>query len=155
MGLKLVLGNAAETLLSPSVSLSVKPADGSNFQETFFSVSNPSNVQVWHKFHYIYIWNIIIGVKKYTLVSHLCLLRAMETNKSSGSRNKVFIHTSPFGAVCCWRCCSGHFPLFACSCPHQLGIIQMYKWVRNFFWFSHVSLKHDMLHSQYTLWYLT
>uniref|UniRef100_A0A8C2ZUL6 Si:dkey-259j3.5 n=1 Tax=Cyclopterus lumpus TaxID=8103 RepID=A0A8C2ZUL6_CYCLU len=47
VGLKLVLGGEAETLLSPAVALSVKPADGSNFQETFFSISDPNNVQVW------------------------------------------------------------------------------------------------------------
>ncbi|XP_068456268.1 adhesion G-protein coupled receptor G2 [Clinocottus analis] len=46
VGLKLVLGGEAETLLSPSVALSVKPADGSNFQEIFFSISDPNNVQV-------------------------------------------------------------------------------------------------------------
>ncbi|XP_056267213.1 mucin-19-like [Pseudoliparis swirei] len=46
VGLKLVLGGEAETLLSPSVALSVKPADGTNFQETIFSISDPSNVQV-------------------------------------------------------------------------------------------------------------
>ncbi|XP_034406831.1 adhesion G-protein coupled receptor G2 isoform X2 [Cyclopterus lumpus] len=46
VGLKLVLGGEAETLLSPAVALSVKPADGSNFQETFFSISDPNNVQV-------------------------------------------------------------------------------------------------------------
>uniref|UniRef100_A0A7N6A8L7 Adhesion G-protein coupled receptor G2 n=1 Tax=Anabas testudineus TaxID=64144 RepID=A0A7N6A8L7_ANATE len=46
VGQKLVLGNAAQTLLSPSVALAVKPVDGSNFQETLFSISNPSNVQV-------------------------------------------------------------------------------------------------------------
>ncbi|TNN51106.1 Adhesion G-protein coupled receptor G2 [Liparis tanakae] len=46
VGLKLVLGGEAETLLSPSVALSVKPADGTNFQETTFSISDPSNVQV-------------------------------------------------------------------------------------------------------------
>ncbi|XP_054482334.1 adhesion G-protein coupled receptor G2-like [Anoplopoma fimbria] len=46
VGLKLVLDGKAETLLSPSVALSVQPADGSNFQETFFSISDPNNVQV-------------------------------------------------------------------------------------------------------------
>ncbi|XP_029030328.3 mucin-22, partial [Betta splendens] len=46
VGLKLVLGAAAQTLLSPSVALSVKRADGGNFQETFFSISDPSNVQI-------------------------------------------------------------------------------------------------------------
>lgn len=46
VGQKLVLGNAAQTLLSPSVALAVKPVDGSNFQETLFSIANPSNVQV-------------------------------------------------------------------------------------------------------------
>ncbi|KAM6907597.1 adhesion G-protein coupled receptor G2 [Xenentodon cancila] len=46
VGLKLVMAKNAETLLSPDVALSVKPADGANFQETFFSISSPSNVQV-------------------------------------------------------------------------------------------------------------
>ncbi|XP_040907220.1 adhesion G-protein coupled receptor G2 isoform X2 [Toxotes jaculatrix] len=46
VGLKLVLGNQAETVLSPDVALSVKPAEGNNFQETFFSISDPTNVQV-------------------------------------------------------------------------------------------------------------
>ncbi|XP_031725131.1 adhesion G-protein coupled receptor G2 [Anarrhichthys ocellatus] len=46
VGLKLVLDGKAETLLSPAVALSVKPVDGSNFQETFFSISDPNNVQV-------------------------------------------------------------------------------------------------------------
>lgn len=46
VGLKLVLGENAETLLSPAVALSVKPADGANFQETIFSISDPTNVQV-------------------------------------------------------------------------------------------------------------
>ncbi|KAM9847099.1 adhesion G-protein coupled receptor G2 [Aulostomus maculatus] len=46
VGLKLVLEDEAETLLSPAVALSVKPVDGSNFQETFFSISDPNNVQV-------------------------------------------------------------------------------------------------------------
>ncbi|KAM6911594.1 adhesion G-protein coupled receptor G2-like [Lycodopsis pacificus] len=46
VGLKLVLDGKAETLLSPAVALSVKPVDGRNFQETFFSISDPNNVQV-------------------------------------------------------------------------------------------------------------
>ncbi|XP_050934482.1 adhesion G-protein coupled receptor G2 isoform X2 [Lates calcarifer] len=46
VGLKLVLEDKPETLLSSAVALSVKPADGTNFQETFFSISDPSNVQV-------------------------------------------------------------------------------------------------------------
>lgn len=46
VGLKLVLDKEAVTLLSLSVALSVKPEDGSNFQEIFFSISDPSNVQV-------------------------------------------------------------------------------------------------------------
>ncbi|XP_068571913.1 adhesion G-protein coupled receptor G2 [Cebidichthys violaceus] len=46
VGLKLVLDGEPQTLLSPAVALSVQPADGTNFQETFFSISDPSNVQV-------------------------------------------------------------------------------------------------------------
>ncbi|KAG7515728.1 adhesion G-protein coupled receptor G2-like [Solea senegalensis] len=45
VGLKLVL-DQTETLLSRALALSVKPADGTNFQETSFSISDPSNVQV-------------------------------------------------------------------------------------------------------------
>ncbi|KAM4726177.1 uncharacterized protein FYW61_012038 isoform 2-T2 [Anableps anableps] len=46
VGLKLVIEDTAESLLYPSLAVSVKPADGTNFQETFFSILNPSNVQV-------------------------------------------------------------------------------------------------------------
>ncbi|XP_041808826.1 adhesion G-protein coupled receptor G2 isoform X2 [Chelmon rostratus] len=46
VALKLVLQEQPETLLSPAVAVSVTPADGSNFKETFFSISDPSNVQV-------------------------------------------------------------------------------------------------------------
>ncbi|XP_017273593.1 adhesion G-protein coupled receptor G2 isoform X2 [Kryptolebias marmoratus] len=46
VGLKLVVGATAETLLSPSLSLAVKPADGTNFQAASFTISDPSNVLV-------------------------------------------------------------------------------------------------------------
>ncbi|CAJ1064014.1 adhesion G-protein coupled receptor G2 [Xyrichtys novacula] len=46
VGLKLVLQDAEENLLSPDVALSVQPADGTNFQETVFSILNPSDVQL-------------------------------------------------------------------------------------------------------------
>lgn len=46
VGLKLVLDQPAETILSEAVALSVKTADGTNFQGTVFSISDPSNVQV-------------------------------------------------------------------------------------------------------------
>ncbi|XP_045895829.1 serine-rich adhesin for platelets isoform X2 [Micropterus dolomieu] len=46
VALKLVIGKQVETLLSPAVALSVKPADGNNFQQTFFSISGPNDVQV-------------------------------------------------------------------------------------------------------------
>lgn len=46
VGLKLVIGKTAETLLSPSLSLSVEPADGTNFQAASFSVSDPNTVLV-------------------------------------------------------------------------------------------------------------
>ncbi|XP_069396068.1 adhesion G-protein coupled receptor G2 isoform X2 [Paralichthys olivaceus] len=46
VGLKLVLNDQAESLLASAVALSVKPADGSNFEETFFSISDPTNVLV-------------------------------------------------------------------------------------------------------------
>ncbi|XP_060941294.1 adhesion G-protein coupled receptor G2 [Limanda limanda] len=46
VGVKLVLNDQAETLLASAVALSVKPVDGSNFQETVFSISDPTNVLV-------------------------------------------------------------------------------------------------------------
>ncbi|XP_061595565.1 adhesion G-protein coupled receptor G2 isoform X2 [Cololabis saira] len=46
VGLKLVMGEITENLLSPDVALSIKPVDGTNFQETIFSISSSSNVQV-------------------------------------------------------------------------------------------------------------
>ncbi|MEQ2302804.1 hypothetical protein AMECASPLE_010396, partial [Ameca splendens] len=46
VGLKLVIKDTAESLLQRSLAVSVKPADGTNFQETTFSILDPSNVQV-------------------------------------------------------------------------------------------------------------
>uniref|UniRef100_A0A3Q2V066 Adhesion G-protein coupled receptor G2 n=1 Tax=Haplochromis burtoni TaxID=8153 RepID=A0A3Q2V066_HAPBU len=46
VGLKLVVGGTAQTILSPAVALSVTPADGANFQKTTFSISSPTNVEV-------------------------------------------------------------------------------------------------------------
>nr|XP_029133071.1 adhesion G-protein coupled receptor G2 [Labrus bergylta] len=46
VGSKLVLEEAVQTVLSPDVALLVTPADGTNFQETFFSISNPNDVQI-------------------------------------------------------------------------------------------------------------
>ncbi|XP_054899561.1 adhesion G-protein coupled receptor G2 [Poeciliopsis prolifica] len=46
VGLKLVIGDTAESLLYPSLAVSVKPADGANFQEAIFSILDPNNVQV-------------------------------------------------------------------------------------------------------------
>ncbi|XP_062262534.1 adhesion G-protein coupled receptor G2 [Platichthys flesus] len=46
VGLKLVLKDQAETLLASAVALSVKPVDGSNFQGTIFSISDPTDVLV-------------------------------------------------------------------------------------------------------------
>ncbi|XP_030009686.1 adhesion G-protein coupled receptor G2 isoform X3 [Sphaeramia orbicularis] len=53
VGLKVVLGpqrqkssEDAVTLLAPALALSVKTADGTNFQETFFAISDPNNVEV-------------------------------------------------------------------------------------------------------------
>lgn len=46
VGLKLVIEDTAESLLYPSLAVSVKPADGTNFKETIFSILDPSNVQV-------------------------------------------------------------------------------------------------------------
>lgn len=53
VGLKLVVGGTAQTILSPAVALSVKPADGANFQKTTFSISSPTNVEVRkNNFHF-------------------------------------------------------------------------------------------------------
>nr|XP_057942709.1 serine-rich adhesin for platelets [Doryrhamphus excisus]XP_057942710.1 serine-rich adhesin for platelets [Doryrhamphus excisus] len=46
VGFKVVLEGESQTLLAPAVALSAKAVDGSNFQEVFFSISDPSNVQV-------------------------------------------------------------------------------------------------------------
>ncbi|KAJ8276693.1 hypothetical protein COCON_G00084450 [Conger conger] len=46
VGLKLVVEGDTETILSDSVALAVKKVDGTNFQETTFSITDPSNVQV-------------------------------------------------------------------------------------------------------------
>lgn len=46
VALKLVLEDNTETLLSSAVALSVRPADGANFQETSFSIVDPNNVLV-------------------------------------------------------------------------------------------------------------
>ncbi|MED6277992.1 hypothetical protein CHARACLAT_019177 [Characodon lateralis] len=46
VGLKLAIKDTAESLLHRSLAVSVKPADGTNFQETIFSILDPSNVQV-------------------------------------------------------------------------------------------------------------
>ncbi|RVE63797.1 hypothetical protein OJAV_G00139860 [Oryzias javanicus] len=46
VGFKLVLGANSESLLAPSIALSVAPADGTNFQESNFSITDPNNVQV-------------------------------------------------------------------------------------------------------------
>lgn len=54
VAVKLVLEEQAETLLSPAVALSVKPADGSNFQETSFSISDPNTVLVWDMNNLVY-----------------------------------------------------------------------------------------------------
>lgn len=52
VALKLVLGEQTETLLSTSLALSVKPADGANFQETVFSIADPNTVQVCVLFYW-------------------------------------------------------------------------------------------------------
>lgn len=46
VGLKLTLGKQPETLVSSALALSVAPTDGTNFQEMFFSISDPNTVQV-------------------------------------------------------------------------------------------------------------
>ncbi|XP_061607300.1 adhesion G-protein coupled receptor G2-like isoform X2 [Phyllopteryx taeniolatus] len=46
VGLKLILEQETETLLSPALALSVKAVDGSDFQQVLFSISDPSNAQV-------------------------------------------------------------------------------------------------------------
>ncbi|XP_036381403.1 mucin-5AC-like isoform X2 [Megalops cyprinoides] len=46
VGLKLVVQGTTETILSDSVALAVKKVDSANFQETSFSITDPSNVQI-------------------------------------------------------------------------------------------------------------
>lgn len=46
VGIKLVLANPTETILSESVALGVKKVNGTNFQQTIFSIMNSSTVQV-------------------------------------------------------------------------------------------------------------
>lgn len=46
VGLKLIVEEELETLLSSDLALSVMQTDGTNFQEMFFSISDPDNVQV-------------------------------------------------------------------------------------------------------------
>ena len=46
VGLKLVVQGDTETILSDSVALAVKKVDGTDFQGTSFSITDPSNVQV-------------------------------------------------------------------------------------------------------------
>ncbi|KAM3601394.1 uncharacterized protein V6R79_012208 [Siganus canaliculatus] len=46
VGLKLVLDDQAENLLAPDLAVSVKPVDGTNFQETIFSIVDSADVQV-------------------------------------------------------------------------------------------------------------
>lgn len=46
VGLKLIVEEQLETLLSSDLALSVTQTDGTNFQEMFFSISDPDNVQV-------------------------------------------------------------------------------------------------------------
>lgn len=46
MGLKLIVEDQLETLLSSDLALSVIQSDGTNFQEMSFSISDPDNVQV-------------------------------------------------------------------------------------------------------------
>ncbi|XP_056911329.1 adhesion G-protein coupled receptor G2 isoform X2 [Takifugu flavidus] len=46
VGLKLIVEDQLETLLSSDLALSVMQTDGTNFQEVFFSISDPDNVQV-------------------------------------------------------------------------------------------------------------
>ncbi|XP_072301762.1 uncharacterized protein [Eucyclogobius newberryi] len=46
VGQKLVLSKATVSLLTEAVALSVQKADGKNFKETFFSITDPNNVQV-------------------------------------------------------------------------------------------------------------
>nr|XP_023693718.1 adhesion G-protein coupled receptor G2-like isoform X2 [Paramormyrops kingsleyae] len=46
VGIKLVLADPTETILSESVALGVKKVNGTNFQQTSFSIMNSSNVQI-------------------------------------------------------------------------------------------------------------
>ncbi|XP_061658910.1 adhesion G-protein coupled receptor G2-like isoform X3 [Syngnathoides biaculeatus] len=46
VGLKMILEEEAETLLSPALALSVRAVDGRDFQQVLFTISDPSNAQV-------------------------------------------------------------------------------------------------------------
>ncbi|XP_041656806.1 adhesion G-protein coupled receptor G2 [Cheilinus undulatus] len=46
VGLRLVLDGQDQTILASDLALGVTPADGENFQETSFSISDPDNVQL-------------------------------------------------------------------------------------------------------------
>ncbi|XP_054610895.1 adhesion G-protein coupled receptor G2-like isoform X2 [Dunckerocampus dactyliophorus] len=46
VGFKVVFEGENQTLLAPALALSAKAVDGSNFQEVFFSILDPSDVQV-------------------------------------------------------------------------------------------------------------
>lgn len=46
VGLKLVVSGTIQSILSPSLALAVKKVDGTNFQETSFSLIETSSVQV-------------------------------------------------------------------------------------------------------------
>ncbi|KPP70466.1 hypothetical protein Z043_110704 [Scleropages formosus] len=46
VGLKLVLTNGIQTIQSPSLALAVKKMNGTNFQQTSFTILDPNNIQV-------------------------------------------------------------------------------------------------------------
>lgn len=74
MALKLVLEQKPETLLSPAVALSVKPADGTNFQETFFSISDPNNVQVCDMDSVLYLYEVFILLIHHNIYNTLLMI---------------------------------------------------------------------------------
>ncbi|XP_051972056.1 adhesion G-protein coupled receptor G2 [Xyrauchen texanus] len=50
VGFKLVVSGESQSILSPSLALAVKKVDGANFQETAFSITDPSNLQIRGEF---------------------------------------------------------------------------------------------------------
>lgn len=98
VALKLVLEENTETLLSSAVALSVRPADGANFQETSFSIADPNNVLVCGRIpvYHVYIKHGV--VKKKTEIVH----RLPKYTVNNIFLKKHFIGHSKFFSNRCW-----------------------------------------------------